>query len=67
MEQGLKTLENDLKRYLHKSYDRNEENCHGTIVSTRTLQNHLFIETYVFADENQFSFEDFPAELCIHT
>lgn len=67
IEQGFTTLENDLIKYLHKSYECNEENCHGTIISTRTLQNHLFIETDVFADENLFALDDFPAELCIHT
>lgn len=62
---GFESLENNLHNYLNtREYECSE--CDGVITSSRFLNNHLFIETDVYADQRQFKLVNFPVNLKIH-
>lgn len=62
---GFELLENNLIDYLNKrEYECSD--CNGVITSSRFLENHLFIETDVFADQRQFKLVNFPENIKIH-
>lgn len=62
------TLQNALNQYADKTYyECPDKNCDGLITSVKYLQNHIFIEADIIADEQQFSLHDFPVEICVNS
>lgn len=62
------TLQNAMNQYVDKTYYKcPDKNCDGLITSLRYLQNHIFIEADIIADEQQFSLHDFPVEICVNS
>jgi len=65
--EGFNRMNIALNKYIQPiTYHCTEENCDGTLTSTRFVQKHLFIETEVYADSRQFSLNEFPTELCLN-
>lgn len=67
MSPNFSDLQNVLIQYLtEKYYACCKDNCDGIVTSSRTIQNHLFIETDMIVNESQFSLNDFPLGICIN-
>lgn len=65
--EGFNRMNTALNKYIQPiTYLCTEDNCNGTLTSTRFLQQHLFIETEVYADSRLFSLNEFPTELCLN-
>lgn len=62
----LDDLEIGLKNYiLPKEMECSEKQCSGKLILKIQLQSHLFIETDVFAEDQQFKLDEFPLELFV--
>lgn len=65
---GFILLQKDLIQYIEKNrYECHEEFCSGIMNSFRILGYHLFIETDIFAENQQFKLDDFPVNINIET
>jgi hypothetical protein len=66
LKDGFKNLENSLQQYIStKLYTCVV--CEGTTSSSKTLNEHLFIETDVLADKTKFKLTDIPLELQVNS
>jgi len=64
---GFNNMNTALNKYIQPiTYLCTEENCDGTLTSTRFIQQHLFIETEIYANSRQFSLNEFPTEICLN-
>lgn len=65
--EGFNRMNTALNKYIQPiTYLCTEENCDGTLTSTRFVQQHLFIETEVYANSRQFSLNEFPTEIYLN-
>lgn len=65
--EGFNQMNTALNKYVKPiTYLCTEENCDGTLTSTRFVQQHLFIETEVYANSRQFPLNEFPTELYLN-
>ncbi|CAI6373790.1 unnamed protein product [Macrosiphum euphorbiae] len=63
---GFSAMESTIIEYLHpRSFDCTALHCNGYIIAQRTLHNHIFIETEVFANGQKYSLMNFPTKLNI--
>jgi len=67
LENGIQSLEDSLLNYtLTKSTNCYESECNGTVETNRIFQQHIFVETDILGDNEEFSLMDFPTTLFIH-
>lgn len=67
LENGIQSLEDSLLNYtLTKSTNCFESECNGTVETNRIFQQHIFVETDILGDNEEFSLMDFPTTLFIH-
>lgn len=63
---NINDLNNALNSYIFtKEIECSTDQCTGTVIVTRSLQSHLFIETDVFAENHQVPLHEIPLELLI--
>jgi len=64
---GFNNMNTALNKYIQPiTYLCTEENCDGTLTSTRFIKQHLFIETEIYTNSLQFSLNEFPIEICLN-
>jgi len=62
---GFKSLECSLSKYTYsKEYECTV--CNEVITSFRHLQNHLFIETDIYANQSKFTLDNFPVNIKVN-
>jgi len=62
----MQDLNNALNLYVYpKEIECPSNQCTRTVIGTRILQSHLFIETDVFAENQHIPLHEFPLELFI--
>lgn len=64
LKNGFKSLENSLENYI-MSKNTKCNLCNENVITTKILQDHIFIETDVLGDNAKFSLMDFPHTLQI--
>jgi len=65
---GFNLLQQSLIQYIENNrYECQEEFCSGILNSFRILGYHLFIETDIIAENQQFKLDDFPVNINIDT
>lgn len=66
LQNNMQDLNNALNLYvIPKEIECPSNQCTGTVIGTRTLQSHLFIETDVIAENQQIPLHEFPLEFFI--
>ncbi|CAH1107507.1 unnamed protein product [Psylliodes chrysocephalus] len=64
---GFNRINTALNKYIQPiTYLCTEENCDGTLTSTRFVQQHLFTETEVYANSRQFSLNEFTTDIYLN-